>query len=281
MEWRCEWCEKPHAEDDPPCRSCGHGTFERAVVPEPEPVDTGPTYVWACTECDREHVKNSPPCSRCGNPHLAKTEQTFEDVERDLDTPSWVAVAKPYSPIIVGIVLVFALFGTGVVSPSILPGIGGDDVEMPDAPGDDEIANGLDLGTVETAVFEGLEAERRSVDAPSRERHDDVDDAAEFSNKVMVLERHGGEYEPPDEGSLGLPCSGDSLEFRELLLRSDLSVDDFENESALADAVVDQAVPDAPDSVDDELTVSSEYEYDCIDVHVEPDGAVSVGYAAC
>lgn len=80
MEWRCEWCGKPHAEDDPPCENCGHGKFEKAVVQ----VQSGEaaeqtSLVWKCTECGREHPKNSPPCSRCGNAKLEKTRNRVDE----------------------------------------------------------------------------------------------------------------------------------------------------------------------------------------------------------
>ncbi|MFC7058003.1 hypothetical protein [Halovenus salina] len=71
MEWRCEWCGKPHEEDDPPCDNCGHGQFEKAVVRQTDLSEEGSqeaTIVWVCPDCGREHPKHAPPCSRCGNP---------------------------------------------------------------------------------------------------------------------------------------------------------------------------------------------------------------------
>jgi hypothetical protein len=89
MEWRCEWCGKPHEENDPPCDNCGHGSFEKAVVRGPA-AESGPdsTVVWACTECGREHTKNSPPCSRCNNATLERqrkeiTEENLTEVPGD------------------------------------------------------------------------------------------------------------------------------------------------------------------------------------------------------
>jgi ribosomal protein L40E len=80
MEWRCEWCGKPHEENDPPCDNCGHGQFERAVVPAGPEGDGGP-LVWVCTECGREHPRNNPPCSRCGGMDLEKQRQDDVPVE--------------------------------------------------------------------------------------------------------------------------------------------------------------------------------------------------------
>ena len=85
MEWRCEWCGKPHENDDPPCDNCGHGSFERAVVPRPdlgeevEGDDPDSTTVWVCTSCGREHTKHSPPCSRCGNATLERTRKRVDE----------------------------------------------------------------------------------------------------------------------------------------------------------------------------------------------------------
>ena len=79
MEWRCEWCGKPHEENDPPCDNCGHGKFERAVVRQGSAGDANSTVVWVCTDCGREHTKHSPPCSRCNNATLERQEKTISD----------------------------------------------------------------------------------------------------------------------------------------------------------------------------------------------------------
>jgi rubrerythrin len=79
MEWRCEWCGKPHEEDDPPCDNCGHHKFEKAVVQRPDTEGPASTTVWVCTECGRGHTKNSPPCSRCGNPDLEREQRQVDE----------------------------------------------------------------------------------------------------------------------------------------------------------------------------------------------------------
>jgi hypothetical protein len=82
MEWRCEWCGKPHDENDPPCDNCGHGSFEQAVVRRTdlsEGSEEASTVVWVCTECGREHTKHSPPCSRCNNATLEREEKILTD----------------------------------------------------------------------------------------------------------------------------------------------------------------------------------------------------------
>jgi ribosomal protein L37E len=80
MRWRCEWCGKPHEENDPPCDNCGHGKFEEAVVQQAGAGDGQDSMlVWVCTACGREHAKNSPPCSRCNNATFERREKVVTD----------------------------------------------------------------------------------------------------------------------------------------------------------------------------------------------------------
>jgi 3'-5' exoribonuclease len=82
MEWRCAWCGKPHEENDPPCDNCGHGEFEKAVVPmaPDDEADDGETMTqWVCQECGNEHPKHTPPCDRCGGGPLERREITYDE----------------------------------------------------------------------------------------------------------------------------------------------------------------------------------------------------------
>jgi len=82
MEWRCEWCGKPHEDNDPPCDNCGHGSFERAVVRRTDLAEGGDAdtmVVWGCPACGREHPKNSPPCSRCNNATLERRTKRVDE----------------------------------------------------------------------------------------------------------------------------------------------------------------------------------------------------------
>lgn len=81
MEWRCEWCGKPHEENDPPCDNCGHGKYEKAIVQQAAGDESDPDSmtVWVCTECGRNHQKNSPPCSRCNNATLERETVTIDE----------------------------------------------------------------------------------------------------------------------------------------------------------------------------------------------------------
>jgi len=287
VKWRCTWCGKPHAENDPPCDNCGHNTFEKAVVradedpdrhrnaagssaPDSDPtpsgtVDTGPDYVWACTNCGREHVRNTPPCSRCGNPDLEKVEQTYEGLERDLETPSWLAVAKPYLPVLAVIGLVIALFATGIVPPSVLPGIG--PPSPPEAPGEGTEAAGIDLEATEQAVHDRLEADRNET--ASRTYDDGLGDYAEYMNRAFVaIEYEEARPEPVEASDFGADCQREPAAGR---LPGTLSIADYDDEAALAD---DVAVALS------EETGDSDFDNEGLDLHVV-DGSVYVFYATC
>ncbi len=286
MKWRCTWCGKPHAENDPPCDNCGHNTFEKAVVQADETreghgaaagddtdgepissgtVDTGPAYVWACTNCGREHVRNSPPCSRCGNPDLEKIEQTYEGLERDLETSSWLAVAKPYLPILAVIGIVIALFATGIIPPSILPGIG--PPSPPDAPGEGAEAAGIDLEATERAVHDRLEADRNQSE--SRTYDDGLADYAEYMNRAfVVIEYEESRPEPVEASDFGTDCQREPYAGR---LPGTLSIADYDDEAALADDVATAL---------SEETGDSDFDREGLDLHVV-DGSVYVFYAAC
>lgn len=272
MKWRCEWCGKPHEEDDPPCDNCGHGSFEKAIVPEPdyETVDTGPAYVWKCPNCGREHVKNTPPCSRCGEPELEKTEQTYEDVASDLETPSWFDVAKPYLPVFVLIGLVVFLFASGIVSPSIIPGIG--TPTPPDAPGESAEAAGLDLEAVEDEIHEGLEAERANEGYESRTSDGGLAALAEYLNRQVVIAEYtdddpGG---PPQVSEFGVSCGGESVVTTQLTHAE--SIDAYDDETTLAAAITEELFTSEE--------VRTGYGSEGIDVHVVDDDVV-VFYTAC
>ncbi|AGB32157.1 hypothetical protein C488_07512 [Natrinema pellirubrum DSM 15624] len=290
MKWRCTRCGKPHASNDPPCDECGHNAFEKAIVrvddtddgssgersgSEPIPsgtVETGPEYVWACTNCGREHVRNTPPCSRCGNPDLERVERTYEDVERDLDTPSWFEVAKPYLPIFAVIGVVVALFATGIVPPSVLPGIG--PPSPPDAPGNASEQAGLDFETTEAAVHDRLEGERTGSD--TRRYDDGLAAYAEHQNRGLVaVEFDDREPDAAEPDDFGHDC-GDARVVGAPLVLSDRSLTAYDNESAFAADVADGLLSSR--FGDD---IRSGYDAEGLDVHVAPNGDVYVFYAAC
>ncbi|WP_247000495.1 hypothetical protein [Halosolutus gelatinilyticus] len=287
MKWRCTWCGKPHADNDPPCDKCGHNVFEEAIVRVdesetddelvPRTVDTGTTYVWRCPNCGRDHVRNNPPCSRCGNPDLEKTEQRYADVDRDLDVPGWVEVAKPYAPILVVVGIVALLFVTGTVPLSILPGIGTS--SPPDAPGSGTEAAGLDLDETEREVHDRLEAERDAANAPSRSHDDGLGAYAEYLNRYVVAI----EYEEIDPDDVDVPpldefdpdCGGDRVLSAPLAIGT-ISIDEYDDEGALADDIAAELLGS---EFGDEVRAG--FGAEGIDVHVALDDRVFVMYAAC
>lgn len=289
MKWRCTWCGKPHATDDPPCDACGHNAFEKAIVraddgsggqserdPElggaaPETVDTGTEYVWACTNCGREHVRNTPPCSRCGDPDLEQVERTYEGLERDLTTPSWLEVARPYLPILLVIGIVIALFATGIVSPSVLPGIG--PPSPPDAPGEGTAFAGIDLEAAEREIHDRLEAERNS--SAQRTYDEGLDAYAEYQNRMLVDARFdGSDPDPADPGAFGHGC-GDSRVVSARATLTEHSVRNDTGESAFGDAVAVELLS----RYGEEMRTG--YDAEGLDVHRAPNGDLYVFYAAC
>ncbi|MFP8954898.1 hypothetical protein ACLI4Z_18340 [Natrialbaceae archaeon A-arb3/5] len=279
MKWRCTWCGKPHEENDPPCDNCGHNVFEEAVVrADEEPsdsrtVDTGTTYVWKCRNCGREHVKNNPPCSRCGNPELEKTEQLYADVDQELETSSWLEVAKPYTPIFVLVGVVIALFATGIISPSMLPGIG--TPSPPDAPGDGSQAAGIDLEAAEDEIHQRLESERAAAGADSRAYDEGLAAYAAYQNHAAAAI----EYEDAEPESVELsefdPDCGDQPVVVPLSL-SESVLESADDETELAEQVA-TALLDSERGDD----VRAGYGAEGVDLYSTPDDVVYVFYLTC
>lgn len=270
MKWRCTWCGKPHAENDPPCDECGHGVFEEAVVRDDASagtVDTGPQYVWRCANCGRDHVRNNPPCARCGNHDLEKTQQRYDDLDADLEAPGWLDVAKPYAPALIVLLVVALLFVTGIVPLSVVPGIGPPD--PPEAPSGDVESAGIDLESTERAVYERLEAEREEP----RVVDEDLADYATYQNRAIVaLEYRGDRSGRVDPADFGVQCGGDFVADRIVVTPPLESIGD---EDDLAAAVAE----DVLDSFGDDATTGHDREG--LDLHVTPDETISVVYAAC
>jgi DNA-directed RNA polymerase subunit RPC12/RpoP len=190
MEWRCEWCGKPHEENDPPCDSCGHSSFEKAVVRQTDLAEEEreATLVWVCTECGREHPKNSPPCSRCSNMTLEKQRQQIDDSE--LSAPGYLDVLTPQYAALLGVVLLFgSVLTLGFVGVIDLPGMSDSGVPgVENVPGNATTADGVSLAAVEDATLETLNQERESRGLSRLERSDGLDDIATFYNQKRVKE---------------------------------------------------------------------------------------------
>jgi hypothetical protein len=210
MEWRCEWCGKPHEENDPPCDNCGHGKFEKAVVRQTDLSETAsePALVWVCTECGREHPRNSPPCSRCGNLDLEKRRQEIDQSELtapgylDLLTPQYLAAAA----VALGLVVVFVLGVTGIAD---IPGFGGSGVPaVEDVPGNGTHAGTVSLSAVEDRFTESLDDRLRDDGQNGIERSDDLDSVARYLNQKYVRAAYGaGSPDETDIQDIEIPDS--------------------------------------------------------------------------
>ena len=186
MNWRCEWCGKPHEENDPPCDNCGHGSFEKAVVPRTDLAEgeREPALVWVCTECSREHPKNAPPCSRCGNTTLEKRRQEID--ESELEAPSYRELLTPgYVAAVLVLGLAMVVFALGVAGVIALPGFGGDGPTVEGTvPGNATSADGIDISEIETAYLDAL-ADREDVGAGA-ERSAALDELATYANQQQL-----------------------------------------------------------------------------------------------
>ncbi|WP_255170792.1 zinc-ribbon domain-containing protein [Natrononativus amylolyticus] len=273
MTWRCTQCGRTHEGNDPPCETCGNERFERLADGEAGTVDTAPAYIWVCPNCGRQHVKNSPPCSRCGNPDLEKREQRYEDLDTDLEVPGWLEVARPYSPVILVLVVVVGLFATGLVPLSVLPGVG--TPTPPDAPGEGTEASGIDLEATELAVHDRLEAERTTAEVSARSYDDGLAAFAEYRNRQLVIAHDEG-TEPADRPPLGEfdPACSDGAAGVDV--RTDAGViEEYEDEDALAAFLADELLEEH------RSLLTGEGQTEGLDVHVGEDGSVFVYYVAC
>lgn len=276
MTWRCEHCEAVYETNDPPCDSCGNESLEPTA--NASTVDSVSTFVWACEKCGREHVKNSPPCSRCGHPMLERREPTYDDPEPE--PAGYLEVARPYLPAVALFAVVIGLTATGVVTVDMLPGHG--PPSPPDAPGNGSREAGIDLEAVADDVFERLEAERVDRNAESRTHDDGLRALATFRNRERVIDRYGGDdpgaVEPTD---FDPTCSGTTIVSYPVTFVDEVSIDAHRNESDLSATIVQRLLSEAEVQPSLERALFSSYASDGIDVHVGPDGAVYVYYAAC
>lgn len=280
MDWRCEWCEKPHEENDPPCDNCGHGSFEPAVQQVNHEVVPGGA-VWVCQDCGRSHQKNSPPCNRCGGADFERRAGPPETDPLDEIATSWRDVIEfkyvaGYAAVAVllGVLLLSTL---GVIT---LPGAGTESapaLTVPDAPGDAETVGNLSLAAVESAYVDALNERRTSEGAAAVERNASVDVAAAYYNKGLVAAA-AGEGEPPDPDAVAQVegCANANLiSYRVAPDRAGQSLTDFDTEAALATALVDSYVERG------EPFRPAENGHIGVDVHVAPDDTVFVSYALC
>jgi len=279
-KWRCDWCGKPHARNDPPCDNCGHHKFEKAVVPvAPEEGGYERQPIWVCPECGREHQKNSPPCSRCGNAKLEKHVPREEDYAEELSGTSYLDVLEPRYA--VGIV--FALVAGGALVLALLgvitlPGMGGPSLAVADVPGNATTANGIDLAETERAYLADANDRRAEAGVDRLDRSETLDDVARYLNQRRVKGTYTNEEVPPIDrvsDALGDACNGEQPVAYTESGGDRETITDYDSPDSLA-----AALGDVFDSGEDSL---SEFPVGRtgVDVHVGPDGRVFVTQVVC
>lgn len=282
MKWRCEWCGKPHEEDDPPCDNCGHGEFEEAVTQvSHEVVEGGPR--WVCLNCGRQHQKNSPPCKRCGGSNFERRTGPPEEDPLDEINTGWLDVLE--TKYIIGYAAVALLLGL-IVAVAIggvsLPGIGSEALTgpppIPAAAGSDETAGQLSIAEVEDSYVDVYNARRSGVGGGTVSRNATADDAAAYYNKGRVETRYSNAEPPTREGVSRFPLSCDRpavVSFEVAYDRIPSSADRFEDESGLATALVDNYISRGnPLRPAEDGTIG-------VDIHIGPDGRVFVTHVLC
>jgi len=281
MEWRCEWCGKPHEENDPPCDNCGHGSFEKAVVQQTDLSEgdgDGPesTTVWVCTECGRTHTKHSPPCSRCGNHKFVREQQHVDDAE--LSAPGYLDLVTPrYLAGVVAVLVLAGAFVLGVTGVVYVPGLSPGLPPVSDVPGDAETAGDRSLAAVEAAYLEELNDRRREAGLSTLDRNEEVDEVAEFANQRVVKVSYGG-GDLPDRGqiddALSGTCSSGSVTPVFVTLDRGEGLDAADSDAALGEALVDRRAAES-DLAEAERSLAG------LDVHAAPDGTTYLTQFTC
>lgn len=272
MEWRCEFCGKPHESNDPPCDDCGHGSFERAVVPAAPGGDS--TMLWVCTECGREHPRHNPPCSRCGNPTLERRERTVD--EDELVAPGYLDLLTPRYALGIalalglGVVLVLGL--AGVVR---LPGMEGGGVpDVTGVPGSPDSVDGLSAAAVEAGYVERFNELRAEAGEPTLDRSDRLDAIATFYNQRRVKRDLADGDLPSGERMRSLfdgTCGGD-IGLAPLRLPT---ADSADSARALGESLADRQRAQGGGEAPADRGITG------VDVHGAPDGTVYVTQFTC
>ncbi|MEF8908335.1 MAG: hypothetical protein V5A13_10770, partial [Haloarculaceae archaeon] len=264
-------CGKPHEEDDPPCDNCGHGSFERAVVPVANDDESlgSEAKVWVCTSCGREHTKHNPPCSRCGHADLELQRQEINDSE--LEVPGYFDLLTPRYILGLAVVLVVAgVFVLGVTGAVDIPGFGGGVPEVSDVPGNAAAAGNVSFEDAEAAYLAGLNDARESASATALSRNGDLGAVATFLNQKRVKEE-GVSREERDRVQSALEGA---CETSPSVITASVLPDSLDSASALADALVASSVRDGEaDAVEGTRTG--------IDLHATPDGRVYLLQVVC
>jgi len=298
MEWRCAWCGKPHEENDPPCDNCGHGEFEKAVVPmapESEDDDGDTITVWVCAECGNDHHKHTPPCDRCGGGPLERREVDYDEeavmAEMLGDDEGGRSPSADVSyldvldtKLVLGfvgvglLVVVLALGFMGIVNVPGIPNDGGP------VPGNATTYQGLSLSTVEAEYVSELNARRAANGDANLTRDQQLSSAATSFNQDRVRAEYAdgeGANSKAVARRVDDAC-GDadpaSVIFAVEAGQGQDASQRFDSERAMAQALVSayRNSPDAPESF-----ANTSNGIVGVDVHVAPDGRIYVTQFAC
>lgn len=262
MAWECDDCGARSTA--PPCDECGSDAGEY----------TG--FVWVCADCGRQSAKNNPPCPRCGGMDLEKRRPDYSDLDRETSAPGYAQLSKPLLPLLAVVVVVLALFVTGVVPLPADLDLALHGPRVVDAPGAADTAGGLNLSVVESDVLDRVDGYRADNGQEPLARDDTLDAMATFDAQRRVAADYDG-------GSVRGSLTDFSPGCRVVVVRfgstgdSPTTLDDFGNESAAADALFDVLVsgPDGTAAIEDATDAQA------VDVHVAPDGRIYAAYAVC
>ncbi|MFB6142603.1 MAG: hypothetical protein ABEJ30_04590 [Halorientalis sp.] len=289
MKFRCTYCGKPQARNDPPCDNCGHSEFEKAVVPlAPEgDDDAATTHVWVCPECGNDHPKNTPPCDRCGSAPLERREQTYDEdavlAEMRGEDGAGRGVDVSYLDVLdarlvlgfLGVSALVAVLGLGALGVVTIPGI----TPPGPVPGNATNVDGLSLSAVESAYVSGLNDRRSEAGLSELTVTEDLAAAATYVNRERVRADYARGEGPTREGvrsALGDACNGATPVARGFTVRTDLGSGEtrYGTESALAGALLSAGDAAGAGAEATEGLVG-------VDVHVAPDGTVYVTRVVC
>lgn len=281
MEWRCEWCGKPHDENDPPCDACGNHRFERAVERVSTDEVTG-GHVWVCTDCGRQHQRNSPPCRRCGEHELERRDLASVDDPLESIGTRWRDVLEPrYVAGYVAVALLLLVLGLGVAGVYELPGTSSGPPPIEDVPGNDSTAGGHSLATVEREFVAAVGDAGSDAIGGDNAGSDSLDAVATDVNQRVVAASFG-ERDQPDVRAVArshdLPCEQDLrlAPFRVTYASNDSgSIRSFDSEQALATDLHEFWLKNGGGLADADVDRVG------VDVHVVGDQRVFVTVAAC
>ncbi|MFC4407061.1 hypothetical protein [Haloarchaeobius iranensis] len=262
MAWECDECGT--RSTSPPCDECGseHGEY------------TG--FVWVCPECGRQSTKNNPPCPRCGGMDLEQRRPDYSDIDAETAVPGYAQLAKPLVPLFLVVAVVVALFATGVVPLPEDLDVALNGPRVVDAPGSADQAGGLNLSDVESGILDRVDDYRAERGGDALSRDDTLADMVTFANQRQVATSYDGgsvrgglrDFSPDCQPAIYLLGSTDS---------EGATVDDFERESAAAQALFDVLVSNTEGSA----TLADATDAHATDIHVAPDGRIYAAYAVC